>query len=152
MKNNLIIEQYIFVILFFFSLLLILASSLEDFLLIHFILQILWLVRFSHNFHKNPKKNFKRLPKFITGLIIFDFIILVLSISFGFRILFAYLYRPLMYFNLFIFTLSALYSYSLLYSFIKVKKNISLFVLLILTSTIAYPLSPYLAYEINKAS
>lgn len=94
------IKKITFTILFLLSLSGIQIASLNDWLILTLIIHIIWLTVTSNKILELSKTEYKNhrtfqvFNKILVYLFIADIIIMFLSMSFGFRLIFASLYRP----------------------------------------------------------
>lgn len=118
-------KQLFYLIIFSLSLIIIEFSNFNDWLIISLLIQSIWILTTSNEIIANEnislqnKKLIKKVNKWIVRLIIFDFIIMFLSVSFAFRLLLAHLYNPIMYLTLIAIIISVILSYYIIISFLN---------------------------------
>lgn len=142
-------RKIIFTILFLCSLSGIPIASFTDWLILSLIIQIIWITITSNeilNLVKSKDRNlriFLGFNKILIYLLITDMVILVLSMSFGFRIIFAPFYRPTFYISSICMTISLFGNYYIIINdLIKKTKSLGKRFMLILSS-LFYPIGIY---------
>jgi len=147
------IKKIIFTVLFLFSLIGIQVASFNDWLILTFIIHIIWLTITSNEILESSKteyKNyriFKIFNKIIIYLFIADILIIVLSMSFRFRLIFASLYRPTFFISAIFGVISICVNYYFIINYlIKRIDSITQRILLIL-STLFYPIGVFTMTE-----
>jgi hypothetical protein len=141
--------RIIFTLIFIFSLLGIQVASLKDWLILSVVIQVIWITIISNNIIKlsNSKsrldKVFEKFNKIFIYLLVADIIIIFLSMSFGFRIIFAPLYKPTFYISGICIIISIIRNYYIIINeLIKRTNSVGKKIALILSSFI-YPIGAY---------
>ena len=97
------IKKIIFTILFLISLTGIEIASLSDWFILSLVIHVIWLTMTSNQILRGQKvkyktdRIFKIFNKVIIYILIADVVIIILSMSFGFRLIFANLYNLNLY-------------------------------------------------------
>lgn len=143
------IKKTIFTILFLFSLSGIQIASLNDWLILTLIIHIIWLTVTSNEILKLSKTEYKHhrtfqiFNKILVYLFIADIIIIFLSMSFGFRLIFASLYKPTFFISAIFGVISIFGNYFIIVNHL-IKKNDSLRKrFLQIFSSLFYPIGVY---------
>lgn len=143
-------RKLIFTLVFVFSLLGIQIASFKDWFFLFLLIQVIWISLTSNAIIElvNSKTTFigiiESFNRIVIYLLVADVIIIALSTSFGFRILFAYFYVPLFYISLGCMVASVVANYYIIFDYL-IKKSDSLGErLLLLFSSLFYPLGVYL--------
>jgi hypothetical protein len=139
-------KKIIFAILFLFSLPGIQIASFSDWLILSLLIQTIWAATTSNEIltlNKSENRNTIRLLKFnkiLVYLLIADMAILVLSMSFAFRLIFAYLYRPLFFISIVSLLIALFGNYYVIINYLlkKTKANGKRF--LFILSSLFYPI------------
>ena len=147
------IIKIIFTILFLFSLLGIQVARLNDWLVLTLIIHIIWLSITSNKILELSKKEYKNyrifqiFNKVFVYIFIADIIIIILSMSFGFRLIFASLYRPIFFISAIFGIISILGNYFIIINYL-IERTSSLgkrFMLIL--SSLFYPIGVYTINE-----
>ncbi|MGB1295711.1 MAG: hypothetical protein ACPG6V_09540 [Flavobacteriales bacterium] len=139
-------EKIMFIIIFIFSLIGLKMAGVMNWLILSLIVQILWLTRVSNKILNQTKSKNKtdrlhrKFNRYLITMLIVDLVVIFLSLSFAFRLLFAWLYQPLFILSIIGMLISLITNYFVLVNHIK-QSNPSLFkkIFLVLTS-LFYPL------------
>lgn len=147
------IKKIIFTVLFLFSLTGIQVASFNDWLILSFIIHIIWLTITSNEILESSiteYKNYRIFNKFnkiLVYLFIADILIIVLSMSFGFRLIFASLYKPTFFISAIFGIISICVNYYIIInSLIKRIDSVTKRILLILSS-LFYPIGVFTITE-----
>lgn len=146
-------KKIIFTILFLFSLPRIQVASLTDWLILSFFIHLIWLTITSNQVLKNKKTKSKSdnifiiLNKSIVYVFVIDVIIIVLSASFGFRLIFAYFYKPTFYLSLVCVVVSFLGNYFVLIRCFNQQTDSLIRKILLIVSSLFYPIGVYTVTE-----
>ena len=147
------IKKIIFTILFLFSLLGIQVASLNDWLILSLFIHIIWLTITSSKILELSKTEninhriFKIFNNILIYLFIADIFIIVLSMSFGFRLIFASLYRPTFFISAIFGVISVFGNYFIIINhLLKRAESLGKRILLILSS-LFYPIGVYTITE-----
>ncbi|MGY6650364.1 hypothetical protein [Wenyingzhuangia sp. IMCC45574] len=139
-------------LLFVFSLLGIPVASFKDWLILTLIIHTMWLAIASTKLIKEGQRKYNKLKVFnrvVIGIAMVDTMVVFLSISFLFRVIFASLYLPLFYLSTVCFGFSIIINYVILVRDI-VQRDISpnRKTVLILSS-FCYPIGVYTLSQKN---
>ncbi|MBJ2176348.1 hypothetical protein JBL43_19000 [Aureibaculum sp. A20] len=143
-------RKIIFTILFLFSLSGLQIASFSDWLILSLLIQTIWIAITSNeilelNEPKNSTINkFQKFNKILVYLLIADIIILFLSMSFGFRIVFAPLYKPIFFISIVCILISLFGNYYVIINWLKKRtKSLGKRGLFILSS-LFYPIGIFM--------
>jgi hypothetical protein len=141
--------KIIFTVIFIFSLLGIQIASFSDWLILSLVIQVIWITIVSNNIIKLSKSKskldnvFEKFNKIFIYLLVADIVIIFLSMSFGFRIIFAPLYKPTFYVSGICIIISIFRNYYIIINeLIKRTNPVGKKIILILSSFI-YPIGNY---------
>jgi hypothetical protein len=141
--------KIIFTVLFLFSLTGIQIASFEDWLILSLVIQVIWISIIANDIIKHSKSKSKleniivKFNKIFIKLLIADIVIIFLSMSFGFRIIFASLYIQTFYVSGICIIISIFGNYYIIINeLIKRAYSLGKIITLILSSLI-YPIGVY---------
>ena len=143
------LKKTIFTVLFVFSLQGIQVASFQDWLFLTLIIQVIWVMLLSNKIIKLSKSKNKidqflqTFNKVFVYLLVADIFIIFLSMSFGFRILFAPLYRPTFYISGIVLLLSIFGNYYVIINDILKRPNSLTKNILLIISSFFYPIGIY---------
>ena len=147
--------KIIFTVLFLFSLIGIRIASFEDWLILSLPIQVIWISIIANEIIKNSKSKSKldkiigKLNKIFIYLLIADIVILFLSMSFLFRLIFASLYVTTFYVSVICILISIFGNYYIIINeLIKRANPIGKKIALILSSLI-YPVGVFMVKAIK---
>ena len=147
--------KIIFTVLFLFSLIGIRIASFEDWLILSLPIQVIWISIIANEIIKNSKSKSKldkiivKLNKIFIYLLIADIVILFLSMSFLFRLIFASLYVTTFYVSVICILISIFGNYYIIINeLIKRANPIGKKIALILSSLI-YPIGVFMVKAIK---
>lgn len=147
--------KIIFTVLFLFSLIGIRIASFEDWLILSLLIQVIWTSIIANDIIKHSKAKSKldkiivKFNKIFIYLLIADIVILFLSMSFLFRLIFASLYVPTFYVSGICILISIFGNYYIIINeLIKRANPISKKIALILSSLI-YPIGVFMVKAIK---
>ena len=140
--------KFIFPILFILCLFVLYNFNLTDWVILTLIIQTIWTSKLSNiiisDLNITEFKNTIKFNNFLICLLIADIIIIILSSSFIFRIIFSYLYFPLFFINLVLILISIVINFPIIYNKIK-NENFSFFKKsIICICLLIYPIGPIL--------
>ena len=147
------IKKIIFTILFLISLTGIEIASLSDWFILSLVIHVIWLTMTSNQILRRQKvkyktdRIFKIFNKVIIYILIADVVIIILSMSFGFRLIFANLYRPTFYLSLICITISVLGNYFIVIDYLTKKTDSLSKKVLLGISSLFYPIGVYILTE-----
>ena len=142
-------KQIIFTLLFLFSLSGIQIASFDDWLILSLIIHLIWVMILSNEMIKslNLKNKFEKTVKIINKVSIYLFIIdvlmIFLSMSFLFRLIFAYLYRPMFYLTCVCIFISTIVNYYVIINELLKRKYSLVKKIGLILSSIFYPIGIY---------
>lgn len=141
--------KIIFTLLFIFSLLGIQVASFKDWLILSLIIQVIWITIISNNIVKLSKsksrldKIFEKFNKVFIYLLVADIVIIFLSMSFGFRIIFASLYKPTFYVSGICIIISIIRNYYIIINELIKRANPLWKKITLILSSFIYPIGAY---------
>lgn len=144
------IKKIIFTALFLASLIEFRVIGLSGWLIVSLVIQTVWLIITSSEILRLKRaKNkidivFKILNQLLIFMLITDFIIFILSMSFGFRLIFANLYIPTFYISLICIIFSIFSSYYTIFNYLINSTHSQCRRILIGMSSLFYPIGVYM--------
>lgn len=149
-------KHIFYILLFGLSLFVINISNFNDWILVSLLIQVVWISLTSNKIISKGQVEMKNkliltsFNRFTIVLLIIDFVIMFLSTSFGFRLLFANFYRPTMYLTLISIFISILISYFIIIKFLRQNIDSRRKLILYILTTLFYPSGQLSITLINK--
>lgn len=150
------IKKIIFTIIFIFSLLGIQIASFEDWLILSLVIQVIWITIISNDIVRLSKSRsrvdriFGKFNKIFIYLLITDIVIIFFSMSFGFRIIFAPLYKPIFYVSGICIIVSIFRNYYIIINELIKRANSLEKKFVLILSSLFYPIGIYTIKTDNK--
>ncbi|BDD10851.1 hypothetical protein FUAX_32830 [Fulvitalea axinellae] len=143
------IEKILFTTIFIISLSGIQIASFEDWLILSFVIQALWVCNLSNKTLKQYKSKRKKetiiltFNKTLIPILILDIITIVFSTSFAFRILFAHLYKSIIVISVLGISISLIVNYHIIINKIIENSSSTIKKIIEITSALLYPIGVY---------
>ena len=145
-------KRIMFSVIFIYSLFGIYFSNIETWLILSPLAQMLWVIITSSEILRltNPKSIIVKFNKALIYIVIIDFLIMVLSASFGFRLLFMHLYQPIFYISLISLVISLIANYYIIIRSIMNRSDSFYKKIAIILSSFFYPIGVYMVNTVSN--